>query len=237
MLQRVYALACGDGDAAPHVPRPIHCFERSPALVYLVMDHIEQVDVPKAELVEKAASVVQWLRSKRFSVEEPFGLMPDFPVYHKLFRWRRAPLTFTDVAAAERWFNVVLRKIRRSREPLAEISFITEEVVLTQSDMHASNFGVASDGRGILYDAASIGGFPLSLANFTLLRTTPFAAAVAQHIFDPEESAQLLTSPNMKSLVAVRKQLTWTFDDRFGTCGGMLFDRAQFLSLIFVLTP
>ncbi|KZT33873.1 hypothetical protein SISSUDRAFT_1065785 [Sistotremastrum suecicum HHB10207 ss-3] len=216
MLQRIYALACSDGDAAPHVPQPIHYFHRSPTMMYLVMSHIEQQSVPPTVLVAKAASAVQWLHSKRYTAEQPFGIVPHTPVYHKLFKDRNAPFAFTSVAAAEKYLNTALRRIKRPIEPLAEISLTTEDVVLTQSDMDASNFGVAQDGRAIVFDAASIRGLPLSLADYTLFRTTPFATAVAECLFDRKEIDKRLCSPNLKSLIEVRRQLSWTYDARLG---------------------
>ncbi|KZS91634.1 hypothetical protein SISNIDRAFT_496485 [Sistotremastrum niveocremeum HHB9708] len=203
MLQRIYALACKDGDAAPHVPEPIHCFKGERALVYLVMRHIERQDVSPDVLVAKAASVVQWLRSKRYTAEEPFGIQPHSLVHHRLFKDRRAPLPFTNVLAAEKYFNTALHRIRRPVEPIVEISLTSEDVVLTQSDMDESNF-------------ATIRGLPLSLADYTLLRTTPFAKAVAECMFDPVETEERLGTPTMKSLVEVRKQLRWTYDDSLG---------------------
>lgn len=87
---------------------------------------------------------------------------------------------------------------------------------MTQSDMDESNFVVAADGRGILFDVATIRGLPLSLADYTLLRTTPFAKAIAECLFDPVEIEERLSSTTMKSLVEVRKQLRWTYDDSLG---------------------
>ncbi|KZT37597.1 hypothetical protein SISSUDRAFT_833065 [Sistotremastrum suecicum HHB10207 ss-3] len=216
MLQRIYTLACNDGDAAPHVPEPIHCFKGERALVYLVVRHIEREDVAPDVLVAKAASVVQWLRSKRYTADEPFGIQPHSLVHHRLFKDRKAPLPFTNVLAAEKYFNTALNRIRRPVEPIVEISLTSEDVVLTQSDMDESNFGVAADGRGILFDVATIRGLPLSLADYTLLRTTPFAKAVAECLFDPAEMEERLGTPTMKSLVEVRKQLRWTYDDSLG---------------------
>ncbi|KZS91625.1 hypothetical protein SISNIDRAFT_516278 [Sistotremastrum niveocremeum HHB9708] len=181
MLQHIYTLACNDGDAALHGER---------TLVYLVMRHIEQANVAPDVLVAKTASVVQWLRSKRYTTDEPFGILPNSLVYHKLFKDRKAPFAFTNVSAVEKYLNT--------------------------SDMDESNFGVASDDRGILFDAATIRGLSLSFADYTLLRTTPFAKAVAECLVDPVEMEERLCSSNMKSFVEVGRQLRWTYDDELG---------------------
>ena len=96
---------------------------------------------------------------------------------------------------------------------------MNEDVVLTQSDMDASNFGVGLDGRAVLFDAATIQALPVTLANFTLLRTTPFATAVSQHVFDADKMVTRLASPSLKSLAEVRQFLSNTFDDSLGTFG------------------
>ena len=103
---------------------------------------------------------------------------------------------------------------------------MNEDVVLTQSDFDASNFGVGLDGRAVLFDAATIQALPVTLADFTLLRTTPFATAVSRHVFGAEERAARLNSPSMESLAEVRQFLSKTADDSLGTfslacCPGM----------------
>ncbi|KLO07943.1 hypothetical protein SCHPADRAFT_627328 [Schizopora paradoxa] len=106
--------------------------------------------------------------------------------------------------------------MKRRWEPIADISFATEDVVLTQSDMDPSNFGVAADGRPIIYDAASIRGLPISLADYTLLRTTPFARVVAGCLFSRDDMLACWGSPNLVSLAEVKKYLGGAFDDTLG---------------------
>jgi hypothetical protein len=83
--------------------------------------------------------------------------------------------------------------------------------------MDASNFGVSPDGRAVLLDAATIQGLPLTLADFTLLRTTPFAAAVSRYVFDADKRAARLASPSLVTLAEVRRFLSNAFDDSLGT--------------------
>ncbi|KAI0037626.1 hypothetical protein FA95DRAFT_1614034 [Auriscalpium vulgare] len=78
--------------------------------------------------------------------------------------------------------------------------------------MDASNFGVSSDGRAVIFDAATIQALPESLADFTLLRTTPFATAVSKHVFGEERAAQRLASANIASLAEVRRLLFMAAD-------------------------
>ena len=88
-----------------------------------------------------------------------------------------------------------------------------EDVVLTQSDMDMSNFGVALDGRAVIFDAATIQALPKTLADFTLLRTTKFAKVVSAYVFDAGHIATLQASPNFTSLAEVRIYLSTGNDD------------------------
>ena len=97
--------------------------------------------------------------------------------------------------------------------PIADINLMDDTVVLTQSDMDPSNFGVALDGRPVIFDAATIQALPKTLADFTLLRTTAFARAVSAHVFKPDESNALLTSASFTSLAEVRRYLHVGDDD------------------------
>ena len=106
--------------------------------------------------------------------------------------------------------------MRRRDISIADISIANEEVVLTQSDMHASNFGVSPDGRPIIFDAATIQALPVTLADFTLLRTTPFAKEVSKHVFEDDERAALLASPSIAALAEARRLLFMAADDSFG---------------------
>ena len=126
--------------------------------------------------------------------------------------------------------------MRRRDISIADISIANEEVVLTQSDMHASNFGVSPDGRPIIFDAATIQALPVTLADFTLLRTTPFATEVSKNVFREDESVALLASPNIEALTQVRRLLFMSFDDSLGTFDSLpasLFVRADDILILF----
>jgi len=98
---------------------------------------------------------------------------------------------------------------------IANINLMGDNVVLTQSDMHPSNFGVAPDGRPVIFDAATIQALPETLADFTLLKTTDFARAVSAYVFNPVEMEVLLASANFTSLAEVRIYLS-RGDDNLG---------------------
>ncbi|KAF8173518.1 hypothetical protein K438DRAFT_1980778 [Mycena galopus ATCC 62051] len=166
------------------------------------------------ELCRKAAEAVLWLRAQRMDV---FGSLGGAETCHTVFQGGKAPEPFTSVAAAQTYLNAAVGRVQHRHPswmpPIAQLSFVGEDVVLTQSDMDASNFGVALDGRPVVFDAATIQALPKTLANYTLLRTTEFATAVSAHIFDAGERAALLASPNFASLAAARKHLFMGNDD------------------------
>ena len=92
--------------------------------------------------------------------------------------------------------------------PITQLSLTGDDVVLTQSDMDASSFGVALDGRAVVFDAATIQALLMTLADFTLLRTTNFAKAVSTYVFDAHERATLLASSNFEALAEVKNHLS-----------------------------
>ncbi|KAI0037799.1 hypothetical protein FA95DRAFT_1578590 [Auriscalpium vulgare] len=217
-LKFLYALACKDGDAAPLVPQVVHSFYCPHGLGYIVMKRIELRTVPDHELYAKAAEAVLWLRAQRPPPMEVFGSLGASYARHAVFKYFEAPLKFTGVAAVQRYFNTVVNRVRilrRGTLKIADVFFEGEEIVLTQSDMAPSNFGVSSDGRAVIFDAATIQALPVTLADFTLLRTTPFATAVSKHVFG-DERAMRLASPNLASLAEVRRLLFMAADATFG---------------------
>ena len=106
-LKYLYALACEDGDAAPHVPRPVHYFYRPGGLGYIVMERMEVVVVPDDELYIKTARAVRWLRTKGPHPETLFGSMGGSYARHTVFKSGTAPQMYKSVAAAEKYFNTV----------------------------------------------------------------------------------------------------------------------------------
>ncbi|KAJ7660374.1 hypothetical protein DFH06DRAFT_1089702 [Mycena polygramma] len=217
-LQVLYTLASSDVDAAPHVPRPIHYFHQSDGWHwgYMVMERVAVREVPYEELCVKTAEAVKWMRAQRPPPMKFFGSLGGCYARHNIFQDTIAPLRFQSVAAAERYFNTVISWIRRPWSPVPNVCLADEEVVLTQSDMDASNFGVDTDGRPVIWDAATIQALPVTLADFTLLRTTQFAKDVAAHMFTEDEMAARRREPNMMSLGEVRRRVFMGADPTYG---------------------
>jgi hypothetical protein len=122
-LQYLYSLACKDGDAAPHVPEPVHYFDGPHCLRHIAMRRIKVCVVSDDQLHTKAAEAVLWLRSKRPPAWTLFGPMGKSYADHSVFQSSTAPLMFTSVLAAERYLNTVYLSLP-SCFPCARIAFL-----------------------------------------------------------------------------------------------------------------
>ncbi|KAF8650214.1 hypothetical protein AX16_005347 [Volvariella volvacea WC 439] len=213
-LQHLYDLASRGGIDAPHIPRMVHYFHSPDGWGYMIMERINLRAVSSDELHRKAACAVLWLRTHRVTF---FGSLGGTNTCHTVFQAGKAPHPFTSVTAAQTYLNVAVDRVQHQRAnwmtPIAEINLVDDNVVLTQSDMDPSNFGVALDGRPVVFDAATIQALPKTLADFTLFHTTPFAKAVSAYVFIARERAPLLASSNFESLTAVRTYLSTGNDD------------------------
>ena len=98
---------------------------------------------------------------------------------------------------------------QRRQKDLANISISGERLILTQSDMDPSNFGIDETGRVVIFDFSEIGWLPESLANYTLLCTKKFASDVAARVFG-DDLDSVTASSNLASLVQVRMLLFTT---------------------------
>jgi len=85
--------------------------------------------------------------------------------------------------------------LRQRSLTIADISISHEPVVLTQSDMDASNFGIDYTGRPVVLDSGEIGWLPESLYLYTLFRTMGFARKVAAHLFGLDDATRLCAQP------------------------------------------
>lgn len=73
------------------------------------------------------------------------------------------------------------KMISRSRQKsVTPVSFDAEPVILTQSDVNASNFGVDKAGKTVLFNFSSIGWLPLSFAKYAMPSTNQFTADVVK---------------------------------------------------------
>ena len=112
--------------------------------------------------------------------------------------------------------------LQRRQPGLAEISIAGEPLVLTQSDMDPSNFAVDATWRPVIFDFGEIGWLPKSLADFTLLRTSSFAAAVSAHVLG-DDLDSVAASSNLVSMCAVKTYLGVGYESKLGTSGLLLF--------------
>ncbi|KAJ2916209.1 hypothetical protein MD484_g4183, partial [Candolleomyces efflorescens] len=206
-LHHLFNLSREDGSTAPHVPQPVHYFKGSSWDRYIVMERIKFREVSDDELYAKAAEAVLWLRGKRPPPSTRFGCIGGVHyARHLVFEEHEAPTKFNTVFAAEQYFNMVLKHVRRRGVPVEDISLVNDDVVLTQSCMAAANFGVDLDGRAVLFDASTIQALPVTLADFSLLRTTLFGKAVSRRVFGDEEMAVRLRSPSMNALAEEKEE-------------------------------
>ena len=112
--------------------------------------------------------------------------------------------------------------MRRRRPNIADINIADEPLVLTQSDMDPSNFGVDTAGRPVIFDFGEMGWLPKSLADFTLLRTSSFAATVSAHVLG-DDLDSVAASSNLVSMCAVKTYLGVGYESKLGTSGLLLF--------------
>ncbi|KAG8904906.1 hypothetical protein FRC01_008551, partial [Tulasnella sp. 417] len=211
-LKYLFELAAEDGSAAPRVPKVHHFFYQQGRFAYMVMECIELAEVPPQDLAAKAAEAVLWMLGKEAPPTVVLGPLGSAYAHHVVFKERVAPRKFTGVEALERFLNTGVERIRlRSR--IKDIRIAGEELVLTQSDINPGNFGVDTDGRPVIFDAATIGWLPESFANYTLLLTNQFATAVSKHVFAPEKAEALKRSANLVSMSRVRALLFQGYRD------------------------
>ncbi|KAH9939618.1 uncharacterized protein BXZ73DRAFT_88859 [Epithele typhae] len=187
MMQKEFAIVAEGDPNAPRVPVVYHVFQHE-HLTYAIIEFVETVQVSEDIFVHKVAAAILWLRR---------------PAWHIIFKNKHAPLLFTGAMALERFLNKAVSMLQRREPGLAKISIAGEPLVLTQSDMDHSNFAVDATGRPIIFDFGQIGWLPESLANFTLLGTSSFAADVSVHVFG-DGLDSVAASSNLASMCAVR---------------------------------
>ena len=88
---------------------------------------------------------------------------------------------------------------QRQSKDIPYVSIADEPLVLTQSDMDRSNFGVDTAGRPVILDPEAIGWLPESMELFALFGPAYFAHTVAEHFDAPEAAARLQTRSNLRS--------------------------------------
>ncbi|KAF8346230.1 hypothetical protein F5887DRAFT_1073874 [Amanita rubescens] len=164
---------------APRIPKVEYFFQDDEGIGYLVMERVTVLPTPK-NLAERAAEALNWLALVPAPSNNVIGPLGGV-IRHWLFKNGKAPLVFSSVGALERYINRGRMMISKLR-PVTPVSFDNEPVILTQSDMDASNFGVDEAGKTVLFGFGQIGWLPLSLAKFTMSSTVRFTADVAKFL-------------------------------------------------------
>ncbi|KAL1722377.1 hypothetical protein EV715DRAFT_193104 [Schizophyllum commune] len=211
--QELAKVARRDQDA-PHVPAIHHIFAHE-HLTYAIMELVETMEVPMDVFVQKVADAVLWLRRQPAPPGVVLGPLGGGRAWHKIFKDSCAPLPFTSTVALERFLNKAVATIRRRRPNIADINIADDPLVLTQSDMDPSNFGVDTAGRPVIFDFGQIGWLPESLANYSLLGTSTFASGVSAGVLG-DSLRSVAESANVKSMGAVRMHLGMSFSHDLG---------------------
>ncbi|KAL1755277.1 hypothetical protein FB107DRAFT_291012 [Schizophyllum commune] len=211
--QKLANVARSEQDA-PHVPAIYHIFAHE-HLTYAIMEFVETMEVPRDVFVQKVADAVLWLRGQPAPPGVALGPLGGGRAWHKIFQDSCAPLPFTSSVALERFLNKAVATIRRRRPNIADINIADEPLVLTQSDMDPSNFGVDTAGRPVIFDFGQIGWLPESLANYSLLGASTFASGVSTGVLG-DRLRSVAESSNVKSMGAVRMHLGMSFSHDLG---------------------
>ncbi|KAI4518515.1 hypothetical protein K525DRAFT_208333 [Schizophyllum commune Loenen D] len=219
--QELTKVARRDPDA-PHVPAIHHIFAHE-HLTYAIMEFVETMEVPMDVLVQKVADAVLWSRGQPAPPGVALGPLGGGRAWHKIFKDNCAPLPFTSPVALERFLNKA-----RTLATIADINIADEPLVLTQSDMDLSNFGVDTAGRPVIFDFGQIGWLPESLANYSLLGTSTFASGVSAGVLG-DSLRSVAESANVKSMGAVRMHLGMSFSHDLGA--SRLFRSARMLMI------
>jgi len=202
MVQKHFAGVTQRDPSAPRIPMVHHIFQHG-HLAYAVIELIETIQVPADVFVHKVAAAVLWLRRQPVLPGVVLGPLGSGLAAHIIFKNKYAPMPFTSAEALERFLNTAVSAMRRRQPDLADISIAAEPLVLTQSDMDPSNFAVDATERVVIFDFGEIMWLPASLANFTLLRTSSFAADVSAHVFG-NDCDSVAASSNLTSMCAVK---------------------------------
>ncbi|KAI6098398.1 hypothetical protein EDD16DRAFT_560781 [Pisolithus croceorrhizus] len=86
-----------------------------------------------------------------------------------------------------------MRLQRPCKGVVAPVGISHEQLVFTQSDMDASNFGVDDKGNACLFDFGKVGLLPESFASYSMSSNAPFTVQVAKYLGWP-------SCPNLESM-------------------------------------
>ncbi|KAG8894774.1 hypothetical protein FRC00_008475 [Tulasnella sp. 408] len=198
---------------APHVPAVCHIFGEEGRMGYMVTKLTHTIEVPYEVLVAKAAEAVLWLRCQPAPPKALLGPVEEEGVIHHLmFPDREAPLKLRTSEALQLFVD---RICRRTNPGLGHLDVFYQEVVFSQADADASNFGVRPDGRPVIFDYFEIGRVRVPLANFTLVCGTDFAQDIAKLVSDALHLGSK-TAPDMFLIAVVKATLVMVYDKKLG---------------------
>jgi len=147
----------------------------------LVTERIDPI-LPANTSPQAVATAIQWLRS----VPRPSGLtlgsVGGGRARHKLFKNSGAPLSFSSAEGLQKYMNLALQRIHPGGRP-ADMNFLNDQLIFTQSDMDESNFALDEHQRVCMFDFRDVGVLPESFASYTLGGSAnPFIKSVAMHL-------------------------------------------------------
>ncbi|KAK6341179.1 hypothetical protein TWF696_008266 [Orbilia brochopaga] len=186
--QYLYAQAIGNPDA-PRIPKPVDFFsDDSRSMSFMVMECVELVPPPIADLPQRAAAALEWLRRVPVPSGVILGRLGDGHPRHDIFDDYVSDHAFRSLAALERYLNhivkLVLTRPRAEYKPYVKpVSISHEPLEFTQARMDSSNFRVDMDGRTCLFGFDFINVLPRSFAIWTMSNiNVPFIAEVDKHL-------------------------------------------------------
>ncbi|KAI6103676.1 hypothetical protein F5141DRAFT_1050428 [Pisolithus sp. B1] len=184
--------------SAPRVAKILHSFHRD-KMAYIVMEYIQLTTNPVPDLPQRVTLAFQWLR-KLPPPHDHLGIGPlgGGHARHTVFKDCRAPLSFSSVCSRsipEQSAATLI--LSRAFEVVAPVRISHEQLVFTQSDMDASNFGADDKGNTCLFDFGEVGLLPESFANHTMSSNAPFTVQVVKYLGWP-------SCPNLDSMSKIR---------------------------------
>ena len=152
--------------SAPRIPRIVAYFTPQQEWAYLVTERIDSI-TPADAAPEAVAEALQWLRR----VPRPSGLtlgsVGGGLALHEIFKDFKAPIPFSSAKALQIYMNQALHRIRPKSRP-AEMHYLDDPLIFTQSDMDSSNFALDKNKRICMFDFRDVGVLPESFASYTL---------------------------------------------------------------------
>ncbi|KAG9017989.1 hypothetical protein FRB90_012714 [Tulasnella sp. 427] len=140
---------------APRIPQVVHHFGDS-RTKYLVMEFIPLTAAPLSP--DRTAQALLWLSRVPPPLNHVIGPLGGGHICHQSFKDYKAPLLFSSVEALQRYMHKAYTLLsRQGQKRVSPVDISGDSLMLAQSDMRASNFGVDQNGKTVLMDFAEIG--------------------------------------------------------------------------------